>query len=70
MQKDEEAIYDFCTALHKKHSINDELFERATGLFGEQGIVDLIGLCGYYSLIAMVLNVAEIPAPPGGESPW
>ena len=70
MQPDEGAIYDFCTALHKKHTITDALFEQAVSLFGEQGIVDLIGLCGYYTMIAMVLNVAEIPAPPGGESPW
>jgi 4-carboxymuconolactone decarboxylase len=39
-------------------------------MLGEQGVVDLIGVSGYYTLVSMVLNVAEIPLPPGEKSPW
>ena len=46
------------------------LFERAKATLGEQAAVDLIGVSGYYTLVSMVLNVAEIPLPPGAPSPW
>jgi 4-carboxymuconolactone decarboxylase len=70
MEPDEELIYDFCTTLHRQHFVNDVLFKRAVGMLGEQRTVDLIAVSGYYTLLAMVLNVAEIPLPPGGKSPW
>jgi 4-carboxymuconolactone decarboxylase len=70
MKPDEEVVYDFCTTLHQKHFVDDALFERAKATLGEQGVVDLIGVSGYYTLVSMVLNVAEIPLPAGVPSPW
>ncbi len=70
MKPDEELIYDFCTTLHRQHFVDDALFKRAVAMIGEQGVVDLIGVSGYYTLVSMVLNVAEIPLPPGEKSPW
>ena len=66
----ERSVYDFCTALHQKHFVDDAHFERAKATLGEQGVVDLIGVSGYYTLVSMVLNVAEIPLPAGVPSPW
>ena len=65
MKADEEVVYDFCTTLHQKHFVDDALFERAKTAFGEQGVVDLIGVSGYYTIVSMVLNVAEVPLPAG-----
>jgi len=70
MQADEELVYDFCTTLHREHFLPDGLFQRALGALGERGVVDLIAVCGFYTAVSMVLNVAEIPLPPGGKSPW
>jgi len=70
MKPDEELVYDFCTTLHRRHFIDGNLFKRAVTMLGEQGVVDLIGVSGYYTLVSMVLNVAEIPLPPGEKSPW
>ena len=70
MTPEEEVIYEFCTALHRDHFVSDALFERAKAAFGEQGVVDLIGVSGYYTLVSMVLNVAEIPLPPGVAADW
>jgi len=70
MKSDEELVYDFCTTLHHAHFVDDALFERAVAMLGEQGVVDLIGVSGYYTLVSMVLNVAEIPLPEGVPSPW
>jgi 4-carboxymuconolactone decarboxylase len=70
MKPDEEVVYDFCSTLHREHFVGDALFERAKATLGEQGVVDLIGVSGYYTLVSMVLNVAEIPLPAGVPSPW
>jgi 4-carboxymuconolactone decarboxylase len=37
--------------------------------FGERGVMDLVGAVGYYSLVSMVLNVAQVPLPPGETPP-
>jgi 4-carboxymuconolactone decarboxylase len=61
MADDEEALYDFCTALHRDGRVSDATYARALAEFGEQGIVEMVGLSGYYTLIAMVLNTARTP---------
>ena len=61
----EAAVYDFCRELHGGRRVSDAMFERALAHMGRRGVMDLVGLCGYYALIAMVLNVAEVPAPEG-----
>jgi 4-carboxymuconolactone decarboxylase len=70
MKPDEEVVYDFCTTLHEKHFVDDALFQRAQSALGEQGVVDLIGVSGYYTLVSMVLNVGEVPLPDGVPAPW
>ena len=70
MKPDEELVYDFCTALHRQHFIDDALFHRALETFGERGVIDLIAVNGFYGAVSMVLNVADIPLPPGEKSPW
>ena len=64
MADDEEALYDFCTALHRDGRVSDTTYARALNEFGEQGIVEMVGLSGYYTLIAMVLNTARTPLRP------
>ena len=70
MKLDEEVVYDFCTTLHRQHCVDDALFQRAVTMFGEQGVMDLTAVSGYYTLVSMVLNVAEIPLPAGEKPPW
>jgi 4-carboxymuconolactone decarboxylase len=61
MAQDEAAAYDFSIELHRHKSVSDATYARALELFGEQGIIDLIGLNGYYSMLAMMMNVARTP---------
>ncbi len=70
MKPDEELVYEFCTVLHRQHFVDDALFQRAMGTLGERGVVDLVAVSGFYVAVSMVLNVAEIPIPPGEKSPW
>jgi 4-carboxymuconolactone decarboxylase len=68
MAEDEEILYNFCTELHQNKSISDPTYARMLKAFGEQGIIDAIGISGYYTLLAMVLNTARTPVP-GGRAP-
>jgi 4-carboxymuconolactone decarboxylase len=69
MKEDEAAVYEFCTQLHRHKKVDDAAFERARALFGEQGVVDLIGVSGYYTAVSMTLNVAQVPVPEGTPLP-
>jgi 4-carboxymuconolactone decarboxylase len=69
MQDDEKIVYDFCTELLRTHNVGDTTFNAAIGKFGEQGVVDLIGVTGYYTTVSMTLNVAQVSLPPGEKPP-
>jgi 4-carboxymuconolactone decarboxylase len=65
LKEDEAAIYDFCIQLHRNRKVDDAAFNRVKALFGEQGVVDLVGVSGYYVAVSMTLNVAQVPVPDG-----
>jgi 4-carboxymuconolactone decarboxylase len=65
MNEDETALYEFCTELHQNKSVSDATYAKAVARFGEQGVVDMIGISGYYTLLAMVLNTARTPLAAG-----
>jgi len=67
MKDDEAAVYDFCTQLHRTKKVSDATYKRAVELFGEKGVVDLVGVSGYYTAVSMTLNVAEVPVPTGKD---
>ena len=67
MSAEQTAVYDFCAELHRDHGVSDKNFNAVVEKFGHKGAMDLIGICGYYTLISMVLNVSQIPLPAGVE---
>ena len=69
MQDDEAIVYQFCKELHDTKTVSDSTFKATVDKFGEQGVIDLIGLTGYYTMLAMVLNVARQPLPAGVSAP-
>ena len=64
-EADEAAVYRFARELLENQTVSATVFESASEHFGLEGIVELIGILGYYTLIAMTLAAFEIPAPPG-----
>jgi 4-carboxymuconolactone decarboxylase len=68
MSDDEAAVYDFCDELHRNQSVSDATYARALSRFGEQGIIDMVGVNGGYSFLAMVMNTARTPPPPLPDS--
>ena len=69
MQEDEAIVYDFCKELHENKVVSDKTLTAAFAKFGERGVVDLIGVCGYYTLVSMVLNIDNQPLPDGTPLP-
>lgn len=63
MADDEAAAYDFSHELHANRQVSDATYARALALFGEGGVIDLVGINGYYSFLAMMMNVARTGAP-------
>jgi len=61
MDADVETAYSFITELLKTHQVSDANFAAAKARFGEKGIVDMIGLSGWYSMVSMALNVDRYP---------
>jgi len=65
MSEGMEIVYDFSNELNDFHSVTDRTYARMVAKYGEQGMMDLVGLNGYYSMISMVLNVGRTALPPG-----
>ncbi len=64
---EEQCVYEFVTELLQNRRVSDETYAHAATLFGENGVVDLCGVVGYYQMLAMTMNVARTPAPQGEE---
>lgn len=65
MTDEQDIIYEFGRELNDLHAVTDRTYARALARFGEQGVMDLVGVNGFYSLISMVLNVGRTPLPKG-----
>lgn len=61
----EQVVYAFCRQLHTSTTVDDATFASAERLLGQAGVVDLCAVCGYYAMLAMVMNVARNPLPEG-----
>ena len=69
LKADEAVLHAFCTELHHNHGVSDATWQAATALWGEQGVIDLIGVNGYYTFLSMVMNSARTTVPPSTAQP-
>ena len=69
VKEDEKAVYEFCTVFYRDKAVDDATYAQAKAQLGERGVVDLIGIMGYYGLISVTLNVFAVPVPPGARVP-
>jgi 4-carboxymuconolactone decarboxylase len=66
MNAEEAALYEFCDELGRTQGVSDAAYARMVSLFGENGLVDTVGIVGYYTMLAMMLNTARTPAQDNG----
>jgi 4-carboxymuconolactone decarboxylase len=68
--KDEQAIHAFIVELNKTKRVSDRTYARIHKLLGDVGMVEFIGILGYYTLVAMILDVFRVPLPPDAKLPF
>ena len=64
-----QAVFDFAAELHLLKNVRDVTYDKVLTLLGQQACVDLVGICGYYTLISMTINVFDVPDGEGPELP-
>ena len=69
MADDEEAVYTMWDELQTNQSVSDATYARAIAKLSEQGVIDALGITGYYTMLAMVMNTTRSPLPPGVAPP-
>jgi 4-carboxymuconolactone decarboxylase len=69
MREDEAALYDLATALYRDKKVTDAVYKAAVGKFGERGVMDIIGIIGYYGLVSMTLITMQAGAPDDSVTP-
>jgi 4-carboxymuconolactone decarboxylase len=67
---DERTVHAVAQQLGTRGRLNGPTFEAAQSLLGDQGLVELVSLCGYYTLVSFTLNAFDVPLPPGEEPVW
>jgi 4-carboxymuconolactone decarboxylase len=67
---DERIVYAVARELTLGGQLSQDSYSAAHGLLGDTGLVELIALCGYYTLISYLLNAFEVPVPPGAGQMW
>jgi 4-carboxymuconolactone decarboxylase len=68
LDADETIVYNFCTEMLQTKQVSDATFNAVKAKFGERGIVDLIGVMGWYQMVSMALNADQYPLPAGAAT--
>jgi len=68
--KDEALVHRICSEIFRTQRLSDASFNEAIAALGEQGLVEVIGIVGYYTLIANTLNVFQVGLPAGEALPF
>src|SRR5215813_6686403 len=69
MAEDEAIAYDMATEILRLKRVSDPTYRRAVAKFGEQGVIDLLGVVGYYNFLAVVMNATRTGMPEGVAEP-
>jgi 4-carboxymuconolactone decarboxylase len=67
---DERAVYAVARELGQSGRLGKQTYDAAQRLLGDTGMVELVALCGYYTMVSFVLNAFEVPLPPGAAPMW
>ena len=70
MKDDEAIVWAFATQLRRDHHVDDDIYARAVDKLGENGVMDLIAVSGYYDVVSMTLNVAHVAPPKDAQLPF
>jgi 4-carboxymuconolactone decarboxylase len=69
MAEDEEAAFEVATEILRTKRVSEATYSRAVAKFGEQGVIDLLGVTGYYTFLAIVMNATRTALPENVAEP-
>jgi 4-carboxymuconolactone decarboxylase len=69
-REDERVVYEFSRELWTKRRVSDATYRRIADLLGNETVIELVGILGYYGLISMTINTFEVPLPEGVAQPF
>jgi 4-carboxymuconolactone decarboxylase len=67
---DERTVYELARELSETGRVGQDTYAAAQRLLGDAGLVELVSLCGYYTLVSFLLNAFDVPLPPGVPGMW
>jgi 4-carboxymuconolactone decarboxylase len=67
---DERIVHAIASSLARSGQVDRQAYDAGQDLLGDAGMVELVALCGYYTLISFVLNAFDVPVPAGAEPQW
>jgi 4-carboxymuconolactone decarboxylase len=67
---DERIVHSAARQLVAEGQLDDAAYDEAQRLLGDRAMVELISLCGYYTLVSYTLNAFRVPLPPGVAPRW
>jgi 4-carboxymuconolactone decarboxylase len=68
--RDEMALYAFIKELYASRRVSTGTYNKVKKLLGDAGVVDLVGILGYYAMVSMTLNTFKAPLPQGMKAPF
>jgi 4-carboxymuconolactone decarboxylase len=69
MRAAEAALYDLATSLYRDRKVSDPVYKAALDAFGERGLMDIIGIIGFYDITSMTLITTQAGVPDGKAAP-
>lgn len=67
---DERVVHSVASQLARTSRVDADTYAAAQELLGDAGMVELVSLCGYYTMVSFTLNAFEVPLPPGAVPVW
>ncbi len=67
---DERAVYEVARQLTQTGHVSQDAYDAAQRLLGDEGMVQLVGMCGYYTIVSFILNAFDVSPPPGTTPQW
>jgi len=67
---DERTVYEVARQLMQTGQVSQDLYDAAQQLLGDTGLVELVSMCGYYTVVSFILNAFGVPLRPGSEPYW
>jgi len=69
-REEDRAVYAYCVELLEKRAMTTATYDALVGAIGQKGAVEIVGITGYYLLVAITIVTFDLPWPEGVADPF